>query len=168
MQQHEARAKETEAEAAAGPRRGRPQAGRGRAARGRGDRAPAAAEEHRAEHEDHLRRADELDPDVDTKHDDYVAPGTEGAAATESQTQSTGPRTAGDVADGTTATETHHEHGVDGHADGDRVHDRHGGQDTSVDGDSSRTATVTHPDGSTETVNDPASGSTADGGTHRA
>ncbi len=168
VQQREARAKETEAEAAAARAEADRKQAEAQRLEAEATERQRAAEEHRAEHQDHLRRADELDPDVDTKHDDYVAPGTEGAAATDSQTQGTGPRTAGDLADGTTATETHHEHGVDGHADGDRVHDRLGGQDTSVDGDSSSTATVTHPDGSTETVNDPASGSTADGGTHRA
>src|SRR5665811_1349084 len=35
------------------------------------------ATDYRDQHEDNLRRADEMDPDVDTKSDGYTGPGTE-------------------------------------------------------------------------------------------
>ena len=109
VQQREARAKETEAEAAAARAEADRKQAEAQRLEAEATERQRAAEEHRAEHQDHLRRADELDPDVDTKHDDYVAPGAEGAAPTESQTQGTGPRTAGDLA-AAPPTETHHEH----------------------------------------------------------
>jgi hypothetical protein len=77
LQQREARARETEAEAAAA----RAEADRKQA---EAERLAAQADDHhrsagaaREEHEEHLRRADELDPDVNTKGDDYTGPGTE-------------------------------------------------------------------------------------------
>jgi hypothetical protein len=78
LRQREAHARETEAEAAAA----RAEADRRQA---EAERLEAQAEDRhrhagelREEHEEHLRRADELDPDVDTKRDDYV-PGAGGA-----------------------------------------------------------------------------------------
>jgi FtsZ-interacting cell division protein ZipA len=74
VQQREAHARETEAEAAAS----RAEADRRQA---EADRLEAEARErqqvaasHREEHEESLRRADELDPDVDTKHRDRDEP----------------------------------------------------------------------------------------------
>jgi hypothetical protein len=81
LRQHEAHARETEAEAAAA----RAEADRRQA---EAQRLEAQAEERhrhagelREEHESHLRRADEVDPDVDTKRDDYVP----GAAGTQEE-----------------------------------------------------------------------------------
>lgn len=148
VQQREARAKETEAQAA----QARAEADRKRA---EAERLEAEAQDRhqtaagaRDEHADNLRQADELDPDVDTKRDDYVAPGTTGAtdATGGSEThQRTEPRTAGDL-----AGDTH-----DGHA-------------TEPGTGETGTSTVTHPDGSTETVSDPAAGGQSNDGTHRA
>lgn len=154
IQQREARAKETEAEAAqARAEADRKQAEAQRLEAEATERQRAAAE-HREQHQEHLRQADELDPDVDTRRDDYTGP--EGA-------------TTSPTADHDTA----------GHET--RVQDRLGGQhtaphETDTHG-SSDTATVTHPDGSTETVSephpapttgDPAADGSYEGGTHRA
>ena len=169
LQQREAHARETEARAA----EARAEADRKRA---EADRLEAEASDrhkttdgYREQHVENLRRADELDPDVDTQHDGYEPPA---APAT------TGTATAG-------AT------------DGDRVHDRLGGETTGTGPEEDThehgreathvhtedASTVTHPDGSTETVT-PSSGSSAsstdaqamgdpsdprlEGGTHRA
>jgi hypothetical protein len=126
LQQREAAARETEAEAAAAraeAERKQAEAERLEAQAGDRHRAAGAARE---EHQEHLRRADQVDPDVNTKHDDYVAP------------------------DATDAERTHTGAGTTEHG---------------------RTAepeptTVTHPDGTTESVSDP--GATDQGGTHRA
>jgi hypothetical protein len=112
VQQREAHARETEAQAA----QARAEADRKQAeadrleaeARERADKAGA----HRQEHEENLRRADELDPDVNTKSDDYAGPGTTRAQA-----------------------------GGEG-----RTHEHVG--------ENNDQTTVTHPDGSTETVAD--------------
>ena len=97
------------------------------------------ASTHREEHQEHLRRADELDPDVNTKSDDYVGPGS---------THGTGQGSS--------------------HSDGqERAQDRLGGSE------GQERTTVTHPDGSTETVNDSnpsrtQSDTDTTGGSHRA
>ena len=162
LQQREAHARETEARAAeahAEAERKQAEAERLEAeARHRHETAAG----HRDQHAENLRRADELDPDVDTRRDDY-----EPSAAT---------------ADTETA----------GTTDGHRVHDRLGGETTETTEAAPGHArevthehtddgtTVTHPDGSTETVapssgsttDDPAKGDPSDprleGGTHRA
>ena len=95
LRQREAHARETEAEAAAA----RAEADRRQA---EAERLEAQAEDRhrhagelRGEHEEHLRRADEVDPDVDTKRDDYVpgAGGTqEPSAAGTQEPSATGAR----------------------------------------------------------------------------
>jgi len=76
VQKRQAHAKETEAEAAAA----RAEADRKQA---EAERLGAEAEERRRvanseskQHEEHLRRADELDPDVNTRSNDYDGPDT--------------------------------------------------------------------------------------------
>ena len=152
LQQREAHARETEARAAeARAEADRKQAEAERLAAEARDRHETAAG-YRDQHAENLRRADELDPDVDTQREDYEPP----AAAAGAETAGT--------------------------TDGHRVHDRLGGETPSEhshehtdDG-----TTVTHPDGSTETVTQSSASSTDDqakgdpsdprleGGTHRA
>ncbi len=168
MQQREAHAKETEAKAA----EARAEADRKQAEAERLEAEATerqhAAEGYREQHADHLRQADELDPDVDTKQRRLRGSRHRGCGGDGVADAGTGPRTAGDVADGTTATETHHEHGVDGHADGDRVHDRLGGQDTSR-GRGLREHRDRHPPRRHDRDRQrPGVRTTADGGTHRA
>jgi uncharacterized membrane protein YdfJ with MMPL/SSD domain len=138
LQQREAQAKETDAKAAMA----RAEADRKQA---EAERLEAEAHErhqtaagYREQHVDNLRQADELDPDVDTRSDEYAGPEpTVHESTTHDSTahQSTGPRTAGDIA----------------------------GRESRDDA-----TTVTHPDGTTETVSDPAAPAQADGGSHRA
>ena len=156
LQQREAHARETEARAAeARAEAERKQAEADRLEAEARDRHETAAG-YRDQHEENLRRADELDPDVDTRSEDYTAPETAGTT--------------------TGATE------------GDRVHDRLGGTTGSTEptahteqarhaGAVDDGTTVTHPDGSTETVaarnaDEQAKGDPSDprleGGTHRA
>ena len=142
VQQREAHAKETEAQAAAARAEAdRKQAEAERLEAEATERQRAAAD-HRQEHQEHLRRADELDPDVNTKSEEYGGPGATGAHET--------------VGDESTR---HASHDAQVHEsnDGQRVQDRLGGSDEHHD-----STTVTHPDGSTETVAEPESG------THRA
>src|SRR3954454_12588131 len=82
VQAREARARETEASAAAARAEAdRKQAEADRLAAEAQDRQKTAAEA-REQHLDHLRRADELDPDVNTKSDDYrPGYGTDGTGA---------------------------------------------------------------------------------------
>jgi len=158
LQQREAHARETEARAAeARAEAERKQAEAERLAAEAHDRHETAAG-YRDQHAENLRRADELDPDVDTRSDGYEPP----AAAAGSEA-------------GTT--------------DGHRAHDRLGGETTEAAREPSHDAThehtddgttVTHPDGSTETVTRSSGSSTDDhakgdpsdprleGGTHRA
>ena len=162
LQQREAHARETEARAAeARAEADRKQAEAERLEAEARDRHETAAG-YRDQHAENLRRADELDPDVDTSRDGYEPP----AAAAGTETAGT--------------------------ADGHRVHDRLGGETTGTteaasehphDATHEHTddgTTVTHPDGSTETVtrssgaatDDQAKGDPSDprleGGTHRA
>ena len=143
--QREAHAKETEAHAA----QARAEADRKRA---EADRLEAeardrqqTAEGYRDQHAENLRQADELDPDVDTRREDYTGP--EGLAEHERDTHRS------DVDE--TGTGTH----------------RHAGDvadhETDTEHSAEKTTTVTHPDGSTETVSAP-DANTTDGGTHRA
>lgn len=176
LQQREAHARETEARAAeARAEAERKQAEAERLEAEARDRHETAAG-YRDQHVENLRRADELDPDVDTRDEAY-----------------TGPETAGTTAGTTAATPA-------GAAEGDRVHDRLGGapestataehtqhtQHTEHTGHTGQArhagpaddgTTVTHPDGSTETVTPPTAGEQAkgdpsdprlEGGTHRA
>jgi FtsZ-interacting cell division protein ZipA len=162
LQQHDARAKETEARAAqAKAEAERKQAEAERLEAEAADRR-RAAEDHREQHHETLREADELDPDVDTRHEEYHGPegvhspdqdrtpeavqhhdqaGGHAAAATPHR------GTSGAPADGTA------DGNLDGTDDGTGAHVR--------EADSTRT--VTHPDGSTEHVQDP----DAPEGTHR-
>ena len=155
LQQREAHARETEARAAeVRAEAERKQAEADRLEAEARDRHETAAG-YRDQHAENLRRADELDPDVDTSHDGYVPPAAETAGTT----------------------------------DGHRGHDRLDGETTETASEHSRDAThahtddgttVTHPDGSTETVtsssgaatDDHAKGDPSDprleGGTHRA
>src|SRR3954465_14574354 len=74
VQAREARARETEASAAAARAEAdRKQAEADRLAAEAQDRQKTAAES-REQHLDHLRRADELDPDVNTKSNNYSGP----------------------------------------------------------------------------------------------
>jgi type II secretory pathway pseudopilin PulG len=147
LQQREAHARETEARAA----QARAEADRKQAEADRLEAEAAdrhgTADSYRQEHEEHLRRADELDPDVDTSRDDYVPP------------------TAGEARGGTHAGERTNETGVGG----ETLHETPSAQE--------QPTTVTHPDGSTEAVepsayDDQASGDPSDprlgGGSHRA
>lgn len=80
VQQREARARETEAQAAAARAEAdRKQAEAERLEAQAGDRGRSAAE-LREEHEEHLRRADEIDPDVDTSDDRDRGPATDPSA----------------------------------------------------------------------------------------
>ncbi len=159
LQQREAHARETEARAAeARAEAERKQAEADRLEAEARDRHETAAG-YRDQHEENLRRADELDPDVDTRSDDYTAPETAGT--------------------------------TDGATEGDRVHDRLGGTTEHTEhtesiehterarhaGPADDGTTVTHPDGTTETVaprsaDEQAKGDPSDprleGGTHRA
>jgi hypothetical protein len=158
LQQREAHARETEARAAeARAEAERKQAEADRLEAEARDRHETAAG-YRDQHEENLRRADELDPDVDTRSEDYTAPETAGATT------------------GTTTGAT------EGTTEGDRVHDRLGGATEHTEqarqaGSADDGTTVTHPDGSTETVaprsaDEQAKGDPSDprleGGTHRA
>jgi hypothetical protein len=178
LQQREAHARETEARAA----EARAEADRKRAEAERleaeaRDRHETAAG-YREQHAENLRRADELDPDVDTRRDGYEPPapaGTETAGTETAGTETAGTETAGTETAGTTGSH--------------RVHDRLDGETTAeaAPGHSHEVThehtddgtTVTHPDGSTETVtrspastHDQAKGDPSDprleGGTHRA
>jgi flagellar biosynthesis GTPase FlhF len=74
VQKREAHARETEAEAAAARAEAdRKQAEAQRLAAEAEDRR-RSAETQREEHERHLREADELDPDVNTRSEDYTGP----------------------------------------------------------------------------------------------
>jgi preprotein translocase subunit SecF len=89
VQQHDARARETEARAAeARAESERKQAEADRLAAQAQDRT-RTADEHREEHQEHLRRADELDPDVDHKSDEYAGPGVGDGAAGQDGTEPT-------------------------------------------------------------------------------
>ena len=133
LQQRQAQARETEAEAAAARAEADRKQAQAERLEAQAQDRQRAADAAREEHSEHLRRADEVDPDVDTKHDEYVAP------------------------DATQPT-----------------HATAGGEPTTRE---AQPTTVTHPDGSTEAVNDPATTPTqtprgADesgtGGAHRA
>lgn len=138
LQQRQAQARETEAEAAAARAEAERKQAQAERLEAQAQDRQRAAEAAREEHSEHLRRADEVDPDVDTKHDEYVAPDAH-------ETHATGGTTGGHVAGEPTTREA-------------------------------QPTTVTHPDGSTEAVNDPATTPTeatrADesgtGGAHRA
>lgn len=166
VQQREAHARETEARAAeARAEAERKQAEAERLEAEARDRHETAAG-YREQHAENLRRADELDPDVHTRDEDHPASETAGTPG------------------GTTA-ET-----PAGATEGDRVHDRLGGTSEPAtghtepatghtgptDGAAGDRTTVTHPDGSTETVTTPAgeqakgdpSDPRLEGGTHRA
>jgi hypothetical protein len=155
LQQREAHARETEARAAqARAEADRKQAEADRLEAEARDRHETAAG-YRGQHVENLRRADELDPDVDTKDERYEPPaapaGTTGATTDSHRAHD---RPDGETAPGQSPDVTH-EHTDDG-------------------------TTVTHPDGSTETVtgspgrstDDQAKGDPSDprleGGTHRA
>ena len=178
VQKREAHARETEAKAAAA----RAEADRKQA---EADRLEAEAHErqqaaagHREEHHASLRRADELDPDVDTRSNEYAAPETT-HSTTHTPGHESADRTLGhDGHEGTVGREgtVRHEDIAVGHEGRDgalgqhshdtvgdrRVQDRLGGHDD-------QEATVTHPDGTTETVNQPyPRESGTEGGTHRA
>ena len=157
LQQREAHARETEARAAeARAEAERKQAEADRLEAEARDRHETAAG-YRDQHEENLRRADELDPDVDTRSEGYTPPETAGT---------------------TTGTTT-------GTTEGDRVQDRLGSTTEHTEhterarhaGPADDGTTVTHPDGSTETVaprnaDEQAKGDPSDprleGGTHRA
>ena len=155
LQQREAHARETEARAAeARAEADRKQAEAERLAAEARDRHETAAG-YRDQHAENLRRADELDPDVDTRRDDYEPP----AAAAGSEAGTTDGHRVHDGLGGETTSEHSHEHSHEHTDDG---------------------TTVTHPDGSTETVARSSGASTVDqakgdpsdprleGGTHRA
>ena len=166
LQQREAHAKETEARAAeARAEADRKQAEAERLQAEARDRKQTA-EGYREQHAENLRQADELDPDVDTRHEGYTGP--EGLAEHERETHrsdadvtGTGPGThrhSGDVADHESATRETATHETAGHeTTGQQTTGQH----------SAETTTVTHPDGRTETVSAP-DADTTDGGTHRA
>jgi len=183
LQQREAHARETEARAAeARAEAERRQAEADRLEAEARDRHETAAG-YRDQHAENLRRADELDPDVDTRSDDYAGPETTGTTA--STTGRTG------ATDGTTDGATDVSTGRV--TEGDRVQDRLGGtpehahtehaahaeqtQQAGHVGPADDGTTVTHPDGSTETVTPSTAGEQAkgdpsdprlEGGTHRA
>ncbi len=155
LQQREAHAKETEAQAAqARAEAERKQAEAERLEAEAQDRHQTAAG-YREQHVDNLRRADELDPDVDTRSDDYAGPETAGATHDTADHETGRPRTAGDLAGHETQTSDHRQ---------DQDEDRNVGTTDNESATRAETATVTHPDGTTETVNDPQH----EGGTHRA
>lgn len=159
VQKREAHARETEAKAAAA----RAEADRKQA---EADRLEAEAHErqqaaagHREEHQESLRRADELDPDVDTRSGEYARPetghttGHDGTLGHDAHNGTVGH----DTHDATLAHDSHEA------GDGQRVQDRLDGHD------GHEPTTVTHPDGTTETVNEPhRTDSGIEGGTHRA
>jgi len=158
VQQREAHARETEARAAqARAEADRKQAEAERLEAEARDRHETAAG-YRDQHAENLRQADELDPDVDTKHDGYEPPA---AAGTETVGTSEG-RGVHDRQEGETT----------GTAPGHRLEGTHEHTDDGT--------TVTHPDGSTETVTRPSGSSPVEqakgdpsdprleGGTHRA
>jgi hypothetical protein len=171
LQQREAHARETEARAAeARAEADRKQAEAERLEAEARDRHETAAG-YRDQHAENLRRADELDPDVDTSRDDYTPPAPTGGATegdrvhdrlgadTTGTTEQTRTTEMNEPTRATEpATDRGHEHTDDG-------------------------TTVTHPDGTTEHVTPTTSstGSTADnlakgdpsdprleGGSHRA
>lgn len=173
LQQREAHAKETEARAAeARAEADRKQAEAERLQAEARDRKQTA-DGYREQHAENLRQADELDPDVDTRHEGYTGP--EGLAEHERETHrsdadvtGTGThRHSGDLADHEgadreTATHETATHETAGHESG---HETTGQETTGQH--SAETTTVTHPDGRTETVSAPDT-DTTDGGTHRA
>ena len=163
LQQREAHARETEARAAeARAEADRKQAEAERLEAEARDRHETAAG-YRGQHVENLRRADELDPDVDTRDERYEPPA---AAGTGTAATTDGPR-AHDRLEGETTPEQ----------SPDAVHER--SHDSAHEHTDDGT-TVTHPDGSTETVRRSSGGSTDDqakgdpsdprleGGTHRA
>jgi hypothetical protein len=156
LQQREAHARETEARAAeARAEAERKQAEADRLEAEARDRHETAAG-YRDQHAENLRRADELDPDVDTSRDGYEPPAAGGTAGT-----TEGHRVDERRGDETTEAAPEHSHAT--------AHEH-----------SDNGTTVTHPDGSTETVthssgaaaDDQAKGDPSDprleGGTHRA
>ena len=129
LQQHDARAKETEARAAqAKAEAERKQAEAPRLEAEAQDRR-RAADEHREQHHETLREADELDPDVDTDHEEYRGP--DGVQSVDQ--------------DRVPESSQHHDQGGE-HA----AATTHTGTD-----EAEPTRTVTHPDGRTESVQDP-------------
>jgi hypothetical protein len=166
LQQREAHARETEARAAeARAEAERKQAEADRLEAEARDRHETAAG-YRDQQAENLRRADELDPDVDTRGDDYSGPETAGTTTGTTTGEPEGHRVH-DRLGGTSEPTAHTEHAEhNGHAE----QARHAGP---VDDGT----TVTHPDGSTETVasrsaDEQAKGDPSDprleGGTHRA
>ncbi len=159
LQQREAHAKETEARAAeARAEADRKQAEAERLQAEARDRKQTA-EGYREQHAENLRQADELDPDVDTRHEGYTGP--EGLAEHERETH----RSDDDVTG--TGTGTHRHSGdLADHESAETAGHETTGQETTGQ-HSAETTTVTHPDGRTETVSAPDT-DTTDGGTHRA
>ena len=170
LQQREAHARETEARAAeARAEADRKQAEAERLEAEARDRHETAAG-YRDQHAENLRRADELDPDVDTKHDGYEPPAAAAGAETTGTTDGhrVHDRLGGETTESTEAAPEHSR-------DAAHEHRHEGTHEHTDDG-----TTVTHPDGSTETVTQSSASSTDDqakgdpsdprleGGTHRA
>jgi len=141
VQQRHAHAQETEAAAAAARAEADRKQAEAQRLEAEAEERRRTAEGYRSEHQETLQRADELDPDVNTRSDEYAGP--QGAVPAGGADQGTTEGTTG----GTTA----------------------GGTTGGTTGDAQ---TVTHPDGSTETVADPsAQGAervTPEEGSHRA
>jgi hypothetical protein len=159
IQQREAEARETEARAA----QARAEADRKQAEadklQSEAVERQRTAESHREEHHENLRRADELDPDVNTKSKEYDGPGTTPVA---------GGGTNGQYADRSGS-----EDDSLGQRSEERLGDRSAneGWDESRSGGSSDGTRVTHPDDRTETVTDSQDVRDQDGpggGSHRA
>jgi hypothetical protein len=163
LQQREAHARETEARAAeARAEADRKQAEAERLEAEARDRHQTAAG-YRGQHVENLRRADELDPDVDTTDEGYEPPA---AAGTGTAATTDRPRAHDRIEGETTPGQPPAAANEHGH---DKTHE-----------DTDDGTTVTHPDGSTETVtrssgrstDDQAKGDPSDprleGGTHRA
>lgn len=144
LQQREAQAKETEARAA----QARAEAERKQAEAQRLEAEAAERQRHaegyREEHHETLRKADELDPDVDTSHEEY-----------------SGPESVQSVDQDRVPEGSQHDHVGERPAATPRTGT---GTGTGTADEVDENRTVTHPDGSTESVQDPETQT----GTHRA
>ena len=175
LQQREAHARETEARAAeARAEAERKQAEADRLEAEARDRHETAAG-YRDQQAENLRRADELDPDVDTRGDDYTGPETAGTTTGTTAGATEGDRVH-DRLGGTSEPTAHTEHADTEQRSSTPEHNGHAEQARHA-GPADDGTTVTHPDGSTETVaprsaDEQAKGDPSDprleGGTHRA
>jgi hypothetical protein len=139
LQQHDARAKETEARAAQAKAEAERKQAEAQRLEAEAEERRRAADEHREQHHETLREADEVDPDVDTRHDEYRGP--DGVQSVDQDRVPERSHAQDEVGEHPAATP-------------------HAGTADEAD----QTRTVTHPDGSTESVQDP----DRTEGTHRA